>query len=76
MEPAVTSEMIEAGYEMLVDAFNLDFSRSSPEELRTIVTAIYLAMDEARRVASTRQRELGPSSTPPIGGAISGVGFV
>jgi hypothetical protein len=76
MEPAVTSEMIEAGYKMLLDAFNLDFSCSSPEELRTIVRAIYLAMDEARRVASTRQRELGPSSTPPSEGVIAGVGFV
>ena len=54
MEPAVTSEMVEVGYAMLLDAFNLDFSRSSPEELRLIVTAIYRAMEEERRWASKR----------------------
>jgi len=57
--------MVEAGYTMLLDAFNLDFSRSSPEELRRIVAAVYQAMEEQRRAASARRRDLGPSSTPP-----------
>ena len=68
MEPAVTSEMVEAGYAMLLDAFNLDFSRSSPEELRLIVTAIYRAMEEERRRAS--------QSAPPDEDQADAAGFV
>jgi len=68
MEPAVTSEMVEAGYAMLLDAFNLDFSRSSPEELRLIVTAIYRAMEEERRRAS--------KSAPPDEDQAGAAGFV
>jgi hypothetical protein len=72
MEPAVTPEMIERGYAMLLDAFNLDFSRSSQEELRWIVTAIYQAMEQERRAASARRRELGPSSIPLGGDPVAG----
>jgi hypothetical protein len=53
MEPAVAPEMVEVGYAILLDAFNLDFSRSSPDELRLIVTAIYQAMEQERRRAFT-----------------------
>jgi len=51
MEPEVTPEMIEVGYTMLLDAFNLDFHRSSPEEVRRIVAAVYQAMERERRAA-------------------------
>jgi hypothetical protein len=68
MEPAVTSEMVEAGYAMLLDAFNLDFSRSSPEELRLIVTEVYRAMEKERRRASNR----APAGEDQVGAA----GFV
>jgi hypothetical protein len=66
MESAVTSEIAEAGYAMLRDAFNLNFSRSSPEELRLIVTAIYRAMEEERRRASKR----APTGEDQAGAAV------
>ena len=68
MEPAVTPEMVEVGYAMLLDAFNLDFSRSSQEELRLIVTVIYQAMEQKRRQGST--------GTPPCEDRVAAVGFV
>jgi len=49
MEHSVTPEMVEVGYAMLLDAFNLDFHRSSPEEVRSIVTAIYQATERQRQ---------------------------
>jgi hypothetical protein len=60
--------MVEAGYEMLLDAFHIDFSRSSPKELRLIVTAVYRAMEKERRRAS--------NSAPPGEDQVAVAGFV